>query len=130
MASVITGSDCTLTINSKDYSCTINAYTLTFDTSAAEYQTLCGPVAGKGTETGTLDVTAAFDAGESDSLFDALWAAADSGTDINYVADLGGVTFTGAAVPARPDVNATAGEVSEFTSSMALNGIPTKGTAG
>ena len=74
-------------------------------------------------------MTAAFDAGESDSLFDALWGAADSGTDINYVADLGGVTFTGAAVPARPDVNATAGEVSEFTSSMALNGIPTKGTA-
>jgi hypothetical protein len=129
MASIITGSDCTLTIDDVDYSCTINAYTLSFDTSAAEYQTLCGPVAGKGTETGTLDVTAAFDAGETASLFDALWAAADSGANITYAAVLGTTTFTGQAVPARPDVNATAGEVSEFSSSMALNGIPTKTTA-
>ena len=129
MASIITGSDCTLTIDDVDYSCTINAYTLSFDTSAAEYQTLCGPVAGKGTETGTLDVTAAFDAGESASLFDALWAAADSGANITYSAVLGTTTFSGQAVPARPDVNATAGEVSEFSSSMALNGIPTKTNA-
>jgi hypothetical protein len=129
MASIITGSDCTLTIDSVDYSCTINAYTLSFDTSAAEYQTLCGPVAGKGTETGTLDVTAAFDAGEDESLFDALWAAADSGANITYSAVLGSTTFSGQAVPARPDVNATAGEVSEFSSSMALNGIPTKTNA-
>lgn len=129
MASIITGSDCTLTIDDVDYSCTINAYTLSFDTSAAEYQTLCGPVAGKGTETGTLDVTAAFDAGESASLFDALWAAADSGANITYSAVLGTTTFSGQAVPARPDVNATAGEVSEFASSMALNGIPTKTNA-
>lgn len=129
MASIITGSDCTLTIDSVDYSCTINSYTLSFDTSAAEYQTLCGPVAGKGTETGTLDVTAAFDAGETESLFDALWAAADSGANITYAAQLGTTTFTGQAVPARPDVNATAGEVSEFSSSMALNGIPAKSTA-
>jgi hypothetical protein len=129
MASIITGSDCTLTIDDVDYSCTINAYTLSFDTSAAEYQTLCGPVAGKGTETGTLDVTAAFDAGETASLFDALWAAADTGANITYAAVLGTTTFTGQAVPARPDVNATAGEVSEFSSSMALNGIPTKTTA-
>ena len=35
MASIITGSDCTLTIDSTDYSCTINSYTLSFDTSAA-----------------------------------------------------------------------------------------------
>ena len=126
MASIITGSDCTLTIDNQDYSCTINQYTLSFDTSAAEYQTLCGPIAGKGTETGTLDVTAAFDAGETPSLFDALWAAADSGANVSYVAVLGTTSFSGDAVPARPDVNAVAGEVSEFTSSMALNGIPTK----
>ena len=63
------------------------------------------------------------------SLFDALWAAADSGANITYAAKLGTTTFTGQAVPARPDVNATAGEVSEFSSSMALNGIPTKSTA-
>jgi len=126
MSSIITGSDCTLTIDGEDYSCTINQYTLSFDTSAAEYQTLCGPIAGKGTETGTLDVTAAFDAGETPSLFDALWAAADSGANVSYVAVLGTTSFAGDAVPARPDVNATAGEVSEFTSSMALNGIPTK----
>ena len=42
MASIITGSDCTLTIDDVDYSCTINSYTCHL-TPALRVPTLCGP---------------------------------------------------------------------------------------
>lgn len=124
--SLITGKDCDLTIGAKSYKGVVNTYSLSFDMTASEYQTLAGPIAGPGAETGTLSITAAYDSGETDSLFDALWTAAAAGTPIAYVATIGGSTFTGSAVAARPNADAVAGEVSEFSVECALDGMPVK----
>ena len=125
---LITGRDCDLTINTKSYSGVINTFELSFDSTASEYETLDGTVAGPGTETGTLSITFAFDGDATDSLFAALWSAAETGTAVAYVATLGTRTLTGNAVAARPTANATGGEVSEATVEMTLSGMPTLGT--
>lgn len=123
---LVTGKDCDLTIAAKAYAGVVNTYELAFDMEASEYQTLAGPLAAPGAETGTLTITAAYDSGETDSLYDALWDAAVAGTAIAYVATVGASTFTGSAVAKRPGANAVAGEVSEFTVDLALDGMPVK----
>jgi hypothetical protein len=124
--SLVTGKNCLITIGAKPYEGVTNNYELAFDTTATEYQTLAGPLAGPGSETGTLTVVWAYDSGETDSLFDALWTAADAGTPIAYVATVGKSIFTGDCVAARPNVPADAEGVSECSVEMALDGIPVK----
>lgn len=123
---LVTGKDCDIKIGSKSYAGVVNKFELAFEQSSVSYQTLSGPLAAGGSETGTLSVTFAYDSGESDSLYDALWTAA--GKDIDYVATIGTATYTGKAIAVRPGANATAGEVSEVDIEMNLNGIPAKGT--
>lgn len=128
---LITGKDCDLKIGTgaaaKSYSGVVNKFELKFDMTKVEYQTLTGPLAAGGTESGTLSITFAYDAGAvGDSLFDALWNSA--GESVDFVATIGTSTYTGKAVAVRPGANAEAGAVSEVTVDMALNGIPTKGT--
>jgi len=125
---LVTGKDCDLTIGAKSYSGIVNKFELAFDMSTVSYQTLAGPLAAGGSETGTLSVTFAYDSGEETSLFDALWEAA--GKDVDYVAKIGASTYTGKAIAVRPGANATAGEVSEVDVEMNLNGLPTKGKPG
>jgi hypothetical protein len=104
----------------------VNAYELSFDTTAVEYQTLAGPLAGPGSETGSLALTWAYDSGETDSLFDTIWQAASDGTPIAYVAVVGSSQFSGNAVASRPNVPADAEGVSECSVDMSLDGIPVK----
>lgn len=122
---LVTGKDCDLRIGSKSYAGVVNKFELAFEMSSVSYQTLAGPLAAGGSETGTLSVTFAYDSGSTDSLFDALWDAA--GKDIEYVATIGEATYSGKAIAIRPGANATAGEISEVDVEMNLNGIPTKG---
>ena len=121
---LVTGRDCSLKVGTKTYDNVVNSFELAFDTSSLEYQTLAGPRAAGGSESGTLSITAAYDAGDTNSLFDALWTAA--GQSIAYEATVGGVTYSGSAIAVRPGASATAGEVSEFSVELALDGIPTK----
>jgi hypothetical protein len=124
---LVTGKNCDITIGTKDYKGVINAFALAFASTAVEYQTLAGPLAGPGAETGTLTLTWAYDSGETtDSLFDDLWTATDAGTPIAYVATVGKSKFTGNAIAQRPNAPATADGVSESTVELALNGIPVK----
>jgi hypothetical protein len=122
---LITGKDCDLTVATKDYKDVVNSFEISFDTTALEYQTLGGPRSAGGSETGKLSITFAYDAGDADSLYDALWTAA--GTTIAYVATVGGATFTGNAIAVRPSAPPKAGEISEVTVELTLDGIPTKG---
>lgn len=121
---LVTGTDCDLTVATQSYEDSVNSFELAFDTEKLEYQTLGGTRAAGGTESGTLTITAAYDSDETPSLFDALWTAA--GSTIAYVATVGGSKFTGNAIAVRPSAIATAGEVSEFTVALTLDGIPTK----
>jgi hypothetical protein len=123
---IVTGKDCLLSIGTKAYEGVVNSFELAFDSTAVEYQTLDGPIAGPGSETGTLTITFAYDSGETNSLFDDLWSAAEDGDPVTYTATVGKSTFSGDAVAKRPNANATAGEVSEVSVSMSLDGMPTK----
>lgn len=123
---IVTGKNCLISIEATQYEGVTNNFELAFDTTATEYQTLAGPLAGPGTETGTLTLVWAYDSGETTSLFDDIWDAAEAGTPINYVATVGKSIFTGEAVAARPNVPADAEGVSECSVEMALNGIPVK----
>lgn len=124
---IVTGKDCALSVGGAQFEDVVNSFELAFDMQAAEYNTLTGPLAGPGTESGTLAITFAFDSGETSSLYDELWDAAEAGTPVAYVARVGKSTFSGNAVAARPNANATAGEVSEVSVEMSLDGMPTKG---
>ena len=123
---LVTGKNCKISIGAKDFSAVTNTFEASFDTQAQEYQTLAGPIAGPGSESGSLDVTFAYDSGETDSLFDSLWTAADAGTPVAYVLTVGKTNFSGNAVAARPNIPADAENPSECTVSMTLDGIPTK----
>lgn len=122
---LITGKDCDLKIATKSYSGVVNKFDLKFDMSSVSYQTLTGPLAAGGTETGTLDITFAYDSGSTDSLFDALWT--NAGKSIAYIAKIGDTTYSGNAIAVRPGANAEAGAVSEVSVTLNLDGIPTKG---
>jgi hypothetical protein len=127
---LVTGKNCLIkigeTASAVSYENVTNKYELTFDTSATEYQTLAGPLAGPGAESGNLDVTWAYDSGETTSLFDDLWDAAEAGTPVKYEVTVGKSKFAGECVASRPNVPANADGPSECSVSMRLNGIPTK----
>ena len=122
---LITGSDCSLDLGGTVYDNVINGFELTFDSETLTYDTLAGPRAAGGSESGELTVTWAYDATEIESLFDDLWSGA--GTTITYVATVGGATFTGNAIAVRPSAPAKAREISEVSVTLPLDGIPTKG---
>ena len=122
---LITGSDCSLDLGGTVYDNVINGFELTFDSETLTYDTLAGPRAAGGSESGELTVTWAYDATDIESLFDDLWSGA--GTTITYVATVGGATFTGNAIAVRPSAPAKAGEISEVSVTLPLDGIPTKG---
>lgn len=123
---LVTGKLCDITIGSKDFKGVVNSFSLEFDSTAVEYATLGGPLAGPGAETGTLSLTWAYDSGETSSLFDDLWTAVEAGTEINYVATVGKSKFTGKCIAKRPNAPASADGVSECSVEMALNGMPVK----
>lgn len=122
---LITGSDCSLTIATKDYGDVVSSYELAFSTDSLTYDTLKGQKAGPGKESAKLTVTFAYDSGNSDSLFDALWT--NVGKDVAFVAVAGDSSFSGNVIAVRPSVPARAGEVSEVTVEMDVNGQVTKG---
>ena len=124
-----TGHDCDLTIGSTSYASVVNGFELKFDSTATEYQTLDGPKAGPGSETGSLSITFAWDGFGTGTLSKALWDATDAGTPVEYVVQIGTVTLSGDAVAVRPSIPATAGEVVEVQVELPLDGIPTPGTA-
>jgi hypothetical protein len=125
---LVTGRECSLKIGPTATAVTfddvVNSFELAFDSTTLTYDTLAGPRAAGGSESGTLSITFAYDSGETSSLFDQLWDAA--GDPIDYEATAGSSTYSGTAIGARPSVPAKAGEVSEVTVELALDGIPTK----
>lgn len=127
---LVTGRDCDLTIGTKAYAGVVSSFALDFDSESVEYATLAGVIAGSGSETGTLTITFAYDAGETpNSLFDDLWTAAAAGTKVAYVAKVGKATFSGNAVAKRPSASGDAENPSETTVEMTLDGMPTKANA-
>lgn len=121
---LISGKDCTLKVGTSTYNDVVQSFVLSFEVESLEYQTLAGPRAAGGSESGSLQIVFAYDSGEASSLFDALWTAA--GDPIAYEAIVGKTKYAGNAIASRPGANATAGEVSAVDVTLTLDGIPTK----
>jgi hypothetical protein len=126
---LVTGRECSLKVGTPatPFDDVVNSFELTFDQTSLTYDTLAGPRAAGGSESGTLSITFAYDSGETASLFDELWDAA--GDPIAYEAKAGGSVYSGTAIGVRPSVPAKAGEVSEVTVELPLDGIPSKAAA-
>lgn len=121
---LVTGSDCKLTVGTKDFSNVINSFALSFTTESTTYDTLAGQRAGAGKENAKLSVTFAYDSGEANSLFDSLWT--NAGKTLAFEATAGTSKFTGNVVGVRPSVPANAGQVSEVNVEMDVDGTVTK----
>lgn len=122
--SLITGKDCSLTIATKPYTSVISSFELKFDQATNDYAVLGqdDPLTYASKVTGTLSITFATDIDQQDGLWHALWK--NAGKSIDYVAKFGGATMTGKAIAAQPGVTANAGEVSETTVELILDGLP------
>ena len=121
-APLITGYDCSITVGDTVFDDVVASFELSFDTESLTYNVLSGPRAAGGSESGSLNLTWAYDSGETPSLYDALWTA--KGTAIAYVATAGNSTYTGTAIAVRPGLPATAGSIVECSVELALDGMP------
>ena len=121
-APLITGYDCSITVGETVFDDVVASFELSFDTESLTYNVLSGPRAAGGSESGSLNLTWAYDSGETPSLYDSLWTA--KGTPITYVATAGNSTYTGTAIAVRPGLPATAGSIVECSVELALDGMP------
>lgn len=121
-APLITGYDCSIDVGGTVFDDVVASFELSFDTESLTYNVLSGPRAAGGSESGSLNLTFAYDSGETPSLYDALWTA--KGQQVNYVATAGNSTYTGVAIAVRPGLPATAGAIVECSVELALDGMP------
>ena len=124
---LVTGSDCSLTVGGSVYDDVVQSFALNFTTDTLEYPTLKGPRAAGGSESGELEIQFAYDHDEASSLHKALWEAAN--TTIAYAATVGATTYSGNCIAVRPSATANAGEISEQSVTLPLDGIPTPAPA-
>jgi hypothetical protein len=130
MATVIaTGKSCTLKIAGTTYDEQINSATLTAQNNSITVQTYSGPASIQLPASWELTITAYQDQGKTgtpSSLFDALQAAAATGTAIAFELDLpNSKKFTGNVIPMYPDAGGAADGVLEFSLTMPVDGTPT-----
>ena len=121
-APLITGYDCSITVGGTVFDDVVASFELSYDTETLTYNVLSGPRAAGGSESGSLNLTFAYDSGETPSLYDSLWTA--KGTAVAYVATAGNSTYTGTAIAVRPGLPATAGSIVECSVELALDGMP------
>lgn len=131
MATVInTGSTLTLTINAIARSEQITSASFTPEVSRNRYKLIGGTEAYAVVDTiSTLDCEILLDWSSGTSDFcDALWTAYTTAKDtaIAYVLTQNGQTFTGTLLPILPPVGGAADDVSTWSASFPVTGIPTK----
>lgn len=128
MATVITGRDLALTIDSDSYDAQASSVTLTTEIQRETYQTLAGKVRKTIDTSGTLAVEMLADWGAVGSLCEALWDAADSAPDtgLSFTFESNGTTFSGTCYPAYPTVSGTAPNAQTVSVTMEVVAVPTK----
>lgn len=126
-AKVITGKSLTLTVNSVAYTDQITSCVLTPTENPISGVTMSGPYAAKGISTWTLDVEMVADWGETSSICEALWALAETGTNVSatFLATTG-VSYALNLVPVWPSAGGAAGAEQTVSLSFPVNGTPTE----
>ena len=126
MATVITGRDVTIEINSEDYEPQTLSVTLAVEDDQQVYETFAGPVYKTLTQSYTLDLEMLSDWGTTGSLCNALEAAFGTAPDTSLVFSMviagpdDTVTMAGKVFPKTPAVSGTGADTS--TVSVSLQG--------
>lgn len=126
-ANVITGRTVTLTINSVAYTDQIISAVLTPSENAITGITIGGAYAAKGTPQWTLDVEMVADWGATSSICEALWAIAETGTNVSAtLVAVTGASFAFSVVPVFPSVGGAADSAQTITASFPVHGAITE----
>ena len=121
MATVITGRDVTISIDSDDFEPQTLSVTLAVEDDQQVYETFGGPVYKTLTQSYTLDIEMLSDWGTTDSLCEALETAFDSAPDtsLNFsMVIVGGddtVTMAGKVFPKVPPVSGAGADASTIS---------------
>lgn len=128
---VMTGENLKITVNGTDYSPQCSNVELAQEASVETYRVLTGPTSIKTGTTGQLSLSLFQDYAEASSLCEALWNAADTGTAVTFVLEVGGAsgtTFSGNVVPQYPTVGGAADSALEASITLVVDGIVTMDT--
>jgi hypothetical protein len=126
---VITGRDLTLTIASAAYDAQTTSATLSNSPTIDTYQTLDGKAYKHIDDQWTLAIDLLADWGASSSLFEAMWAAAESAPNTTLAVSLTAVTgavFTCNVLPVFPSVGGGAPGAQTDSWSFTVVGTPTE----
>lgn len=131
MATIINSNDCTLTIDSVDYTCQITDASLSStESGASTFSTLCGDFGSSGGTSWELAISFAYDSGATESLFDALWD--NDGSTAAFVlsaaASAPGSTFTGEVTLVATGMQISAGQVVTCDVTLPCTAKPTRAT--
>ena len=124
---VITGRDLTLTIASANYDAQATSVQLANAPVISVYETLDGTQYKHTNDQWTLTVELLADWGAASSLFEAMWAAADTAPNTTLAVSLTAVTgavFTCNILPVFPSVNGTGPDAQTDTWTMTVVGKP------
>lgn len=126
---VITGRDLTLTIASAAYDAQTTSATLSNSPTIDTYQTLDGKAYKHIDDQWTLAIDLLADWGATSSLFEAMWAAAESAPNTTLAVSLTAVTgavFTCNVLPVFPSVGGGAPGAQTDSWSFTVVGTPTE----
>lgn len=127
VANVVTGKTITLTVNSVAYTDQCVSSTLTPSENAITGVTFSGAYAAKGIPTWTLETEIMADWGASSSICEALWTAAETGTNVSFtMLAVTGASFSGSVVPVFPSVGGSADAAQTVSLSFPVNGTITE----
>ena len=126
---VITGRDITLTIATKTYADQATAATLTADVTIETYNVLSGKAYKSIDKQWTFDVEMLADWGGTDSICEAMWAAAESAPNTALACTLlatTGASFAFNVLPIFPSVGGTSPDAQTVSMSFTVIGTPTE----
>lgn len=126
---VITGRDLTLTIASAAYDAQATSVTLVNSPTIDVFQTLDGKAYKHTDDQWTLNVELLADWGATSSLFEAMWAAAESAPNTTLAVSLtaaSGAVFACNVLPVFPGVGGTAPSAQTDTWALTVVGTPTE----
>ena len=126
---VITGRDLTLTIATTAYDAQTTSVTLSNSPTIDVFQTLDGKAYKHTDDQWTLAVDLLADWGATSSLFEAMWAAAESAPNTTLAVSLtavSGAVFTCNVLPVFPSVGGAAPSAQTDSWSLTVVGTPTE----
>lgn len=126
---VITGRDITLTIATKTYAEQATSATLTGDVTIETYNTLAGKAWKSIDKDWTFDLEMLADWGATDSLCEAMWAAAESAPNTALSCTMVAVTgasFAFTILPIFPTVGGASPDAQTVSMTFTVLGTPTE----